>query len=208
MRLQKNYINAITFRIFAAVFLNPELLLQAYVSGAFPMAHPEHDNAIYWHTPAIRGIIPLDNQFKIPKNLHRLYRTQKYKFTINHNFKQVINACAAQRVTDTWISDEIIDAYCQLNQLGYAHSFETRLNGKLVGGLYGVAIGKAFFGESMFFIEPNTSKLALVFLVEFLREQAFKLLDTQYLNPHLLQFGAFEITHEEYMDRLKEAVEI
>jgi len=188
------------------MFLNAEILIQAYLSGAFPMAHPEQDNAIYWHTPAIRGIIPLDDKFTVPKNLGRLYRSGKFEFSINRCFEQVIQECALQRADDTWISEEIEDAYTNLHLMGYAHSFETWYHGELVGGLYGVAIGKAFFGESMFFKMNDASKLALLFLVDYLREHDFNLLDSQYLNPHLLQFGAFEIDHEEYLARLQDAV--
>lgn len=179
--------------------------MQAYMSGAFPMAHPDQGNAIYWHTPAVRGIIPLDENFIVPKNLKRLYNQNKFDLHINKSFRSVVEHCA-NREDDTWISDEIIDAYCELNEKGFAHSFETWHEGKLVGGLYGVSIGKAFFGESMFYLMRDTSKIALLFLVDILRENEFQLLDTQYLNPHLLQFGAYEITHEEYLERLAEAV--
>jgi leucyl/phenylalanyl-tRNA---protein transferase len=119
----------------------------------------------------------------------------------------VIEACS-QRTDgdDTWISDEIIEAYVTLHEKGFAHSFEVWQNNELVGGLYGVSIGKAFFGESMFYRVKDASKIALVFLVEFLREHQFQLLDTQYLNPHLLQFGAYEISHDAYMEMLDKAV--
>jgi leucyl/phenylalanyl-tRNA---protein transferase len=188
------------------MMLNTELLLQAYMAGAFPMAHPDQDNAIYWHTPAVRGIIPLDDRFLVPKNLKRLYKKTPFDLYINRAFEDVIRSCADLNREDTWISEEIIDAYTELHENGFAHSFEAWSNNELVGGLYGVSIGKAFFGESMFFKVRDASKIALIFLVEFLREHDFMLLDTQYLNPHLLQFGAYEITHEEYMDLLNEAV--
>jgi leucyl/phenylalanyl-tRNA--protein transferase len=189
------------------MFLTAELLVQAYLSGAFPMAHPENDNAIFWHTPAVRGIIPLDNRFKVPSNLKRLYNQKKFDLYIDKDFRAVIEACSARPDNEeTWISDEIKDAYTDLNEQGLAHSFEAWQNGKLVGGLYGVSIGKAFFGESMFFHERDASKIALVFLVEFLRENDFELLDTQYLNPHLKQFGAYEISHEDYMKLLGKAI--
>lgn len=190
------------------MMLSAELLVQAYLSGAFPMAHPDQDNAIYWHTPAVRGIIPLDDRFVVPKNLARLYRQKKFDLYVNRDFPQVIRACAErQDKDDTWISEEIVEAYTELHERGFAHSFEAWQDGKLVGGLYGVSIGKAFFGESMFYRVRDASKIALVFLVEFLREQGFQLLDTQYLNPHLIQFGAYQISHEEYLEKLKEAVE-
>lgn len=181
-------------------------MVQAYAAGAFPMAHPDQDNAIYWHTPAIRGIIPLDDKFIVPKNLARLYRQEKFDLYINKAFDQVIEECAKTRDDDTWISQEIIDAYIELNQRGLAHSFEAWQNGELVGGLYGVSLGKAFFGESMFFKVRDASKIALVFLVETLRNNDFQLLDSQYLNPHLVQFGAYEISHDEYLELLHQAL--
>jgi len=183
--------------------ISVELLVQAYLSGSFPMADPEEGNQIYWHTPETRGLIPLDDTFKVPKNLMRLYKKEKFELTINRAFLEVIEQCSLLRQGDTWISEEIIDVYTEMHKLGLAHSFEVWLDGALVGGLYGVAIGKAFFGESMFQKVTDTSKIALVFLVEFLKEQNFQLLDCQYLNPHLLQFGAYEVTQEEYLLRLQ-----
>jgi len=168
------------------------------------MADPDEDNQIYWHTPTQRGLIPLDHRFKVPKNLARLYRKGVFETSINREFETVIRQCAALRPGDTWISEEIIDAYCELNRIGLAHSFEVWKDDQLVGGLYGVALGKVFCGESMFHTATDASKIALVFLVEFLREQKFELLDTQYLNPHLLQFGAYEISQEEYMVQFNE----
>ena len=188
------------------MLLTPEILIQAYSSGAFPMADPEEDNQIYWHTPQMRGVIPLDDRFKVSKNLKRLYKKDKFDLYINRNFDQVIDYCRSLREDETWISDEILDAYKQLHEGGFAHSFEVYEKGKLVGGLYGVSIGKAFFGESMFHLVTDASKIALVFLVEFLREHNFLLLDTQYLNPHIAQFGAYEITHQEYIKLLRRAI--
>ncbi len=183
--------------------ISVELLVQAYLSGSFPMADPDEGDQIYWHTPETRGLIPLDDKFRVPKNLMRLYKKEKFELTINRAFPEVIEQCALLRQGDTWISEEIIDVYTEMHKLGLAHSFEVWLDGALVGGLYGVAIGKAFFGESMFQKVTDTSKIALVFLVEFLKEQNFQLLDCQYLNPHLLQFGAYEVTQEEYLLRLQ-----
>ena len=191
---------------FAPVLLSPQLLLQAYSSGSFPMADPEEDNQIYWHTPVMRGIIPLDERFRVSKNLRRLYKQQRFSIYINRNFETVIRKCQNLRIQDTWISDEIIEAYIGLHEQGFAHSFEAYQEGKLVGGLYGVSIGKAFFGESMFHTVTDASKICLVYLVEFLRDHDFKLLDTQYLNPHIEQFGAYEIPHDEYMKILKDAI--
>jgi leucyl/phenylalanyl-tRNA--protein transferase len=186
--------------------ISVELLVQAYLSGSFPMADPEEGNQIYWHTPETRGLIPLDDAFKVPKNLMRLYKKEKFELTINRAFHEVIEQCSLLRQGDTWISEEIIDVYTEMHKLGLAHSFEVWLDGELVGGLYGVAIGKAFFGESMFHKVTDASKIALVFLVEFLKEQNFQLLDCQYLNPHLLQFGAYEVTQEDYLLRLQEVI--
>jgi leucyl/phenylalanyl-tRNA--protein transferase len=170
------------------------------------MADPDEDNQIYWHTPEKRGLIPLDNRFRVPKNLSRLYKKDKFQLTINHAFSEVIEQCSVLRMGDTWISQDIIDVYSEMNQLGLAHSFEVWLDGDLVGGLYGVAIGKVFFGESMFHKVTDASKIALVFLVEFLKEQNFKMLDCQYLNPHLLQFGAYEINQEDFLIQLNEII--
>ncbi len=186
--------------------ISVELLVQAYLSGSFPMADPDEGDQIYWHTPETRGLIPLDDTFRVPKNLMRLYKKEKFELSINRAFPEVINQCSLLRKGDTWISEEIIDVYTQMHKLGLAHSFEVWLDGALVGGLYGVAIGKAFFGESMFHKVTDASKIALVFLVEFLKEQNFQLLDCQYLNPHLLQFGAYEVTQEEFLSRLQEII--
>mgnify|MGYP002379937160 FL=1 len=183
--------------------ISVELLVQAYLSGSFPMADPDEGDQIYWHTPETRGLIPLDDTFRVPKNLMRLYKKEKFEMTINRAFPEVIEQCALLRQGDTWISEEIIDVYTEMHKLGLAHSFEVWLDGALVGGLYGVAIGKAFFGESMFQKVTDKSKIALVFLVALLKEQNFQLLDCQYLNPHLLQFGAYEVTQEEYLLRLQ-----
>lgn len=170
------------------------------------MADPEEDDQIYWHTPKMRGIIPLDQRFKVSKNLRRLYKKNVFDIQINRNFEKVIRTCAELRSEDTWISDEIIEAYIGLHEEGFAHSFEAYKDGELVGGLYGVSIRKAFFGESMFHKVTDASKVCLVYLVEFLRENDFLLLDTQYLNPHIAQFGAYEIPHEIYLEKLESAL--
>lgn len=177
------------------------------MSGAFPMAHPDQDNAIYWHTPAIRGIIPLDHRFKVPRNLMNLYQKKPFDLYINKDFPAVIRECGKRTNESTWISEEIIDAYIELHNRGFAHSFEAWQDKRLVGGLYGVSIGRAFCGESMFYRVSNASKIALIFLVEFLREKNYVVLDTQYLNPHLKQFGAYEISNDEYLDLLSKAIE-
>ena len=123
---------------------DPHIVIQAYTQGYFPMAHPDEGNEIFWHLPENRGIIPLDERFKISKNLEKLYKKGKFELRQNSDFEAVIWNCS-QRRDETWISEEIIDIYCQLNEMGVAHSFETWFDGKLVGGLYGLAIGKVFF---------------------------------------------------------------
>ncbi len=183
---------------------DPHVVIQAYTQGYFPMAHPDEGNEIFWHLPEIRGIIPLDERFKINKNLARLYRKGDFELKQNYDFESVIRNCSGR--DDTWISEEIIDTYCQLNEMGVAHSFETWKDGKLIGGLYGLAIGKVFFGESMFHKVTDASKIALIFLVETLRHKNFMLLDSQYLNDHIKQFGAYEINHDEYLNLLHEAL--
>ncbi|MFY0644268.1 MAG: leucyl/phenylalanyl-tRNA--protein transferase [Bacteroidia bacterium] len=183
--------------------LDSNELLYAYTQGYFPMADPDANNEIYWYKPEQRGIIPLD-EFHIPKNLKRLYRNHPFQLKINKDFRATITRCSER--DDTWISEEIIDSYCALHKMGFAHSIECWDRDQLVGGLYGVAIRAAFFGESMFSNLPNTSKLCLVHLVEFLKEENFKLLDTQYINDHLLQFGAVEIPDAEYMKLLDDAL--
>ena len=183
--------------------LDPNELLYAYTKGYFPMAESTGDHQVYWYQPELRGILPLED-FHIPKNLKRLYQKQVFELDINRDFEQVIRACAER--SETWISEEIIEAYIGLHKLGFAHSFECYKDDQLVGGLYGVAIRKAFFGESMFHRHSNASKIALIHLVEYLKAHDFELLDTQYINDHLLQFGAQEISHERYMELLDQAI--
>lgn len=185
--------------------LDPAELLYAYSQGYFPMAVPEDNNEIFWFKPDMRGIIPLD-EFHVSKNLRRLFRKEHFQMRINSDFEATIRGCAERN--DTWISEDIIDSYAKLHQIGYAFSFESWREGKLVGGLYGVSIGKVFFGESMFHKETDASKIALVYLVDFLKRHDYKLLDTQYLNDHLLQFGAKEVPNEEYEELLALALEV
>ena len=160
--------------------IDPELLLQAYRLGVFPMALPNDE--IGWFSPDPRTILPLEN-FHVPHGLRRERRKQQFEIRINTRFVPVMRACAAR--ADTWINDEIIASYARLHELGFAHSLETWSANELVGGLYGVAIGGAFFGESMFHRTAGASKLALWALVERLRARKFTLLDTQWLTPHL-----------------------
>ena len=188
--------------------LTPALLLSAYAQGYFPMAKSRHASKVEWYYPEERGILPLED-FHVPKSLGKIARKAPYKITMDKDFRAVINACAdAPREKDggTWINDEIIEAYCALHAMGHAHTVEVWNEGSLVGGLYGVSLGRAFFGESMFSTAPNASKLSLVHLVEWLRANNYTLLDTQYVNDHLLQFGVQAIVRDEYLKRLAEAL--
>jgi leucyl/phenylalanyl-tRNA---protein transferase len=184
------------------------VLLSGYANGWFPMAVEGGD--IRWFSPDPRGIIPLD-QFHISRRLARLQRQGHFEIAVNRDFEAVIRACAEiDRDPDdpgSWISDEIIRSYCALHHRGFAHSVEAWRDGHLAGGLYGVSLGAAFFGESMFHRETDASKVALIALVERLRTKGFVLLDTQWVTPHLEQFGAVEISKEEYLDRLARAIE-
>ena len=183
--------------------ISPELLLQGYRLGVFPMAM--ENGRIEWFSPNPRAVIPLE-KFHVPHGLRRIARKHVFECKIDNRFSEVIRACAKR--PDTWINDEIIKSYENLFDLGFAHSIETWSNGKLVGGLYGVALGGAFFGESMFHRETDASKFALLSLVDHLREKRFALLDTQWLTAHLAQFGAIEIPRTRYLKLLTDAVEL
>lgn len=182
--------------------LAPEKLLAAYAVGIFPMADDEGE--IHWLAPDPRAVIELD-AFKMPRSLRVLRGRAVFEVTINRAFDTVVARCA-DRAEGTWISDDIKTAYCKLNRLGFAHSVEVWRNDQLVGGLYGVTIGGAFFGESMFFRESNASKIALVHLVERLRQRDYRLLDVQFMTEHLRSFGAVEIPRTEYERRLRLAL--
>lgn len=187
--------------------LDAATLLSAYAQGAFPMTDP--GGAIRWYTADPRGVLPLD-QFHCPKNLARTVRQRKFDVRINHNFEATMRGCMLVRretPEGTWISDELIAAYIELSKMGYAHSVESWLGGKLVGGLYGVSLGAAFFGESMFHSVTDASKVALVHLVHRLRERDFLLLDTQMVTSHMRQFGAIEIRAADYHASLARALE-
>jgi len=186
--------------------LTPQLLISAYSQGVFPMAY--EDGEIYWFDPDPRAIIPLDDRFHIPRSLARKIRQGHYEIRVDTAFREVIEACAELgpgRET-TWINQDIVEAYTEFHSLGFAHSVETWINGELAGGLYGVAIGGFFAGESMFSRISDSSKLALVYLVERLRRQRFQLLDTQFMTDHLRQFGTVEIPRREYKLRLARAL--
>ncbi len=184
-------------------FLTPQQVLHAYTIGVFPMANPEEENTIYWYEPMERGIIPLDG-LKVSKSLKATLKKGKYEVRMNTAFRQIMEACADRE--DTWISEEIIDVYTELHEAGWAHSVECWDEDGLVGGLYGVSIKYAFFGESMFHRKTDASKVALVHLVAWLKENQFKLLDTQYLNDHLASLGGIAISQEEYKILLADAL--
>ncbi len=184
--------------------ITPADLLAAYANGYFPMAKSRDDLEFHWFYPKKRGIIPLD-EFHIPRSLKKFLSTRPFAITVDRAFPDVIRACADHRTharDDSWINDRIIDLYIELWKQGHAHSVECWKENALVGGLYGVSLGAAFFGESMFSQTENASKAALVHLVERLRTAGYTLLDTQYVNEHLRQFGVAEIGREDYLRRL------
>lgn len=183
--------------------IDPDVLLHAYRLGVFPMAM--EDGEIRWFSPDPRTILPLDT-FHIPHGLKRERRSQAIEIRIDTCFDEVIRACAAR--DDTWINGEIVASYSQLHGLGYAHSVEAWSANELVGGLYGVAIGGAFFGESMFHRTTGASKIALWALIDRMRARRFTLLDTQWLTHHLEQFGAKEIPRNLYLHLLSEAIDL
>ncbi|MCA9989903.1 MAG: leucyl/phenylalanyl-tRNA--protein transferase [Anaerolineales bacterium] len=185
--------------------LSPLELLYAYSQGIFPMAH---EDGIYWYDPDPRAILPLDS-FHVPRSLQRVLKKRLFEIRVNTAFAGVMRACAAPRPgrEETWISDEFIDAYSQLHQMGYAHSVEAWQDGQLVGGLYGVAINSFFAGESMFSHQRDASKVALVALVRRLQARRFLLLDVQFTTPHLVRFGAVEISRAAYHARLAQALQ-
>lgn len=188
--------------------LTPDLLIAAYSQGIFPMA--DDDGTIGWYEPTIRAVIPLDS-FQVPRRLARTVRSGRFEVRVDSAFADVMRACAAPapgRET-TWISDAMVAAYSELQRLGLAHSVECWREGRLVGGLYGVAIRGLFAGESMFHHERDASKVALVHLVERLRRGGFTLLDSQYIvGDHMLQFGTVEIPRAEYQRRLRRALAV
>jgi len=187
--------------------LTPQMLLAAYAQGLFPMAERRDDPTLYWVSPDMRGIIPLD-AFHVPRRLARTVRSDRFIVTADAAFRDVMLACAAPAPgrEETWINDEIMRLYCALHNSGHAHSIECWRNGELVGGLYGVRLGAAFFGESMFSRQRDASKVALVHLVEGLRRGGFALLDTQFTTAHLARFGAIEIPRERYLLKLHDAL--
>jgi leucyl/phenylalanyl-tRNA--protein transferase len=185
-----------------AHIIEPDFLLMAYCSGFFPMAE-SREGEIRWYSPDPRAIIELD-QFVIPRSLSLTLKKRPFDIRINSMFEGVMRRCGERE--ETWISEEIVQSYVKLHEMGFAHSVECWRGGVLAGGLYGVAIGGAFFGESMFSAEKDASKVALAYLVDRLRARGHMLLDTQFMTPHLARFGAKEIPRKQYLERLGEAI--
>jgi len=187
--------------------LTADLLLHAYAAGIFPMARSREDARLYWIDPEQRGILPLDT-FRIPHRLRRTLRRDGFEIRCDSAFEAVMRACGEPTPDrpETWINEPIVRLFVDLHERGLAHSVEAWQDGRLVGGLYGLALGAAFFGESMFSRRTDASKVALVHLVARLKAGGFRLLDTQFVTAHLSQFGAIEIPREEYRHRLSDAL--
>lgn len=187
--------------------ITPELLLSAYAAGVFPMAQRRESRELLWISPEIRGIIPLAD-FHVPRRLARTVKSDRFEIRLDTAFADVIGACAAPMGgrEESWINREIVSLYCDLHARGNAHSVECWRGGALVGGLYGVSMGAAFFGESMFSRERDASKVALVHLVARLIHGGFALLDAQFLTDHLAQFGASALSRDSYLAALKGAI--
>ena len=196
-----------TSRDSASSEITPAVLLRAYACGIFPMAESADDPTLFWVEPEMRGVIPLDG-FRVASRLARTVRSDAFRVTVNTAFKATIAGCAAPQAgrEDTWINEEIHRAYNELHARGHAHSVECRIAGELVGGLYGVSLGAAFFGESMFSRVPDASKVALVHLVARLRRGGYRLLDTQFVTPHLASLGAISVPRRRYLAMLADAI--
>jgi len=190
------------------ITITPEILLKAYAAGIFPMAEDANDPSLFWVEPRERGIIPLET-FHVPKRLARTVRSDEFEVRVDQDFEAVIAGCAAPAVDreKTWINRRIRELYGQLFDAGFCHTVEVYRDGRLVGGLYGVRLKGAFFGESMFHTERDASKVALVHLVARLKRGGFTLLDTQFVTSHLAQFGAIEIPRRNYKQMLRAAME-
>jgi len=184
-------------------YLSPEVLLFAYQQGLFPMAESRDAKQIQWIQPKKRGIFPI-GEFHISKSLRRALLKNDYSIKISSNFPKVIEKCADRN--ETWINSDIYDCYCKLHKDGFAHSVEVWKDSQLIGGVYGVAIGAAFFGESMFSEASNGSKIALAYLHDRLLKTGFLLFDTQFLTEHLASLGAIEITQDEYLTKLEKSL--
>ncbi len=184
--------------------IEPELLLNAYRCGIFPMAESK-EGEIHWYEPRLRAVVPLDG-LKISRSLRQTLKKKIFAIRLNTSFEEVMRRCADRE--ETWISEAIIQSYCELHRLGFAYSVESWHDGEIAGGLYGVALGGAFFGESMFSRMKDASKSALVALVHHLQQRQFVLLDAQFMTPHLKSLGAVEIPQREYLSRLQAALRL
>lgn len=185
--------------------LSADDLIYGYVNGIFPMA--DNDGNLDWYSAEPRAIIPI-NTYKPSNSLRPILNKKQFEIRVNTNFEAVMKGCTQPRAdsSETWISQEIIDAYCSLHQMGLAHSVEAYFENELVGGLYGVAIGAAFFGESMFYRQANASKVAFHYLIEILKKQGYVLLDTQFMNENVRRYGAIEIPKEDYFILLEKSI--
>jgi leucyl/phenylalanyl-tRNA--protein transferase len=189
--------------------ITPEVLLKAYAIGVFPMAESAEDPGLFWIEPEQRGLLPLDG-FHLPRRLARTIRSEPFEIRIDTDFDGVVEGCArpAKGRRKTWINDRIRSLYRELFDLGHCHTVEAWRDGKLVGGLYGIALGGAFFGESMFSLERDASKVALVYLVARLKAGGFTLLDIQFTTEHLKRFGAYEVDRDDYQKLLNRALTV
>jgi leucyl/phenylalanyl-tRNA--protein transferase len=187
--------------------ITPQVLLKAYACGIFPMAESAHDNALYWIEPEARGVLPLD-RVHVPRRLARSIRRGGFEVRIDSDFEAVIEGCASSRPgrRSTWINARIRKLYRELFRLGHCHTVEVWRDGRIVGGLYGVSLARVFFGESMFSVERDASKIALVYLVARLRHGGFSLLDTQFVTEHLTQFGAIEVGRAAFQKLLDQSL--
>ncbi len=190
-------------------YLTPEIIIHAYMTGIFPMANSREGSEIHWVNPELRGVIPL-NSFHIPRRLQQTIRTAPFQIKVNHNFEKTIKLCQRryEKGEDTWINEEIVSVYTQLAERGYAHSIECYdEQQELVGGIYGLSIRSVFFGESMFSIKRDASKIALTYLIARLRYGGYTLFDTQFQNNHLIQFGTVEVPRKQYHKLLNHALQ-
>ena len=189
------------------MFLSPEILISQYKKGIFPMSDSTNDPYIYWVDPEERGLIKLDD-FKFSNSLKKLIKKNAYSIEVNKNFKKVINFCAKNKSRESsWINNQIIENYYKLFIIGKAKSIECYEGNNLVGGLYGVSVGRIFCGESMFSLKKNTSKISLVYLVAFLKEGGYKFIDTQFYSDHLKQFGTKKVSRREYLEILDKNID-
>lgn len=192
------------WRMDSSVCLDPQTLLGAYAQGAFPMA--DRDQVVRWYSADPRGVLPLE-AFHVPQTLRALVRQNRFEIRINFDFRTVMRCCMTGRSEGSWINPQLIDAYVRLHELGFAHSVEAWRDGELAGGLYGVSLGGAFFGESMFYRRRDASKVALVHLVQRLRQRGYELLDAQASTSHLRNFGCVEIPAGVYLRWLQRAIQ-